>query len=285
MRKSSLPSGFIGCQTPYEEAEIVIFGAPFDSTASFRPGARFGPAAIRNESFGIETYSPYQDADLLDGRICDIGDLDLPIGDIAQTLQMIEDETALILQDDKIPCLLGGEHLVTLGALRAVAKKYPDVCVIHLDAHADLRQDYLGLKLSHACVMRRVWEILGDHRIYQFGIRSGDKEEFDFAKSGHVDMVKFNLEGLATTLQRLGNTPIYFTLDLDVLCPGLFSGTGTPEAGGICFDALHGALLLLKNCNVVGMDVNELAPQLDMSGVSTAVACKVLRELLLSVVG
>ena len=164
---------FIGCESSFEEASIVLYGAPFDSTTSFRPGARFGPAAMRHESFGLETYSPYQDRDLMDISVFDSGDLELCFGSSEMALQDIEERTATILQDGKLPFMVGGEHLVTLGAFRAVLKKYPDVQIIHFDAHTDLRDDYLGAKLSHACVIRRCHDLIGDGKIHQFCIRSG----------------------------------------------------------------------------------------------------------------
>ena len=274
---------FIGCDCDYARAETVLFGAPFDSTTSFRPGARFGSAAMRHESFGLETYSPYQDRDLLDRRVFDSGDLELCFGSAESALADIEARTEEILSDGKRPVLLGGEHLVTLGALRAVVRRHPGLHIIHFDAHADLRDDYLGAQLSHACVMRRAHDLLGDGRIHQFCIRSGDREEFRFAKA-HTDLHPFSFDGLEALTQALAaaKTPVYFTIDLDCLDPSAFPGTGTPEAGGVRFTELLQAILLVARCNVVAADVNELAPMLDPSGVSTATACKVLRELLLA---
>lgn len=274
---------FIGCDCEYNNAQLVIFGAPFDSTTSYRPGARFGSSAIRHESFGIETYSPYQDEDLNDYNIFDSGDLELPFGSAESALNNIEERTEVILSDNKIPLLIGGEHLVTLGAFRAVQKIYPDVHIIHFDAHADLRNDYLGTKLSHACVIRRCHDIIGDGRIHQFCIRSGEREEFSFAKK-HTDMHKFTLSGLEETIKKIGKSPIYFTIDLDCLDPSCFCGTGTPEAGGISFNELmSGIETVCSSGNVIGADINELAPNLDNSGASTAIACKITRELILSI--
>ncbi len=275
---------FIGCDCEYEEAEIVLFGAPFDSTTSFRPGARFGAAAMRHESFGLETYSPYQDKDLLDEKVFDSGDLELCFGSAESALGDIEARTKTILEDGKLPILLGGEHLVTLGAVRAVLEKYPDLHIIHFDAHADLREDYLGAILSHACVMRRCHELVGDGRIHQFCIRSGEREEFAFAKE-HTDMHKFSFEGLSEVVFDLkkAGVPVYLSIDLDCLDPSAFPGTGTPEAGGVSFMQLLEAILQVSKLPIVGADLNELAPMLDSSGVSTATACKVLRELLLSI--
>lgn len=272
---------FIGCDNEYDEAKMVIFGAPFDSTTSFRPGTRFASKAMRSESFGIETYSIYQDKDLEDMSIFDGGDLELPFGNPQKALDQIEEFTSEIINDDKVPCMIGGEHLVTLGSVRAVAKKYPDLHIIHFDAHADLRDSYLGETLSHASVMHRVWDIVGDNKIFQFGIRSGDREEIYWGKD-HVYTSKFNFTGLEEVIEKLKGKPVYFTIDLDVLDPSVFPGTGTPEAGGVTFMQLLGAILKVSKLNIVGMDVNELSPIYDQSGSSTALACKVLRELLLS---
>lgn len=275
---------FIAAEAAFDDARAVIFGAPFDGTTSFRPGTRFGPQAIRVESDGIETYSPYQNKDLEDIAVFDSGDLLLPFGNTEAVLAMIEARTQEILDAGKMPVMLGGEHLVTLGAVRAMVKKYPDLHIIHFDAHADLRDDYLGERLSHATVLRRSWDLLGDGRIHQFGIRSGERSEFEFALE-HTDFHPFNVKDVLDVVLALGDkVPVYVTLDLDVLDPSLFCGTGTPEAGGIFFQDLEEALLALEALNVVGFDMNELSPHYDASGVSTAVACKVLREMLLAYV-
>ena len=275
---------FIGCDAEYSEARIVLFGAPFDSTTSFRPGTRFAPHTIRSESFGLETYSPLLDRDLEDISVFDSGDLELCIGSSEKALAQISERTATILADNKLPLMIGGEHLVTLGAFREVIKKYPDVHIIHFDAHTDLRDEYLGVGLSHACVIRRCHDLTGDGRIHQFGIRSGERSEFRWADSGHTNLHKFNFDGLAETVKQIGRNPVYFTIDLDVLDPSVFPGTGTPEAGGVTFMQLFDAMRIVCNgCNIVAADVNELCPTYDQSGVSTAVACKVVRELLLSI--
>ena len=274
---------FIGCDSDYTDAELVIFGAPFDSTTSYRPGTRFGPSAIRHESFGLETYSPYQDKDMEDHAIMDSGDLELCFGSSDQALKDIQGRAEQILQDGKIPLLLGGEHLVTLGSVRAAVQKYPDLHIIHFDAHTDLREDYLGAKLSHACVIRRCHDILGDGRIHQFGIRSGERAEWKFARAGHTDLHPFNLNGLEETVKALQSAPIYFTIDLDVLDPSCFPGTGTPEAGGVDFMQLLEAIRTVCSGNVVAADVNELCPILDQTGASTAIAGKVVRELMLAI--
>ncbi len=273
---------FIACDSEYEDAKIVLFGAGFDGTTSFRPGTRFGPTAIRNESFGIETYSPYQEKDMLDYSYFDSGDLELPFGSTNRSVADIAMRSDMILSDGKVPFMIGGEHLVTLGSVMAVKEKFDDIYIVHFDAHADLREDYLGQKMSHACVLRRCWDILGDGHIFQFGIRSGDRDEFRFAEE-HTEMHKFSFEGLEDVVERLRGKNVYFTLDLDVLDPSVFPGTGTPEAGGVTFDELRRAVTLVcSSLNIVGCDVNELSPVYDQSGVSTAVACKIIREMLLA---
>ena len=270
---------FIGCDAEYEEAGIVLYGAPFDSTTSFRPGTRFAGQAVRSDSYGLEIYSPYQNRELTEGAVYDCGDLELAIGDSKAVLAQIEETAGKILDDGKLPFMIGGEHLVTLGAVRAAAERYPDLHIIHFDAHTDLRTDYLGVELSHACVIRRCWEILGDGRIHQFGIRSGEKYEFDWAKSGHTDFHPFVLEGLSDTIR------VYFTVDLDVLDPSVFPGTGTPEPGGVDFLTLMRAVTeVCERVDLIGCDVNELCPPCDPTGASTAVACKIIREMLIAAV-
>lgn len=271
---------FLGCDNDYIDSDIVIFGAPFDSTTSYRPGTRFASRTMRAESYGLETYSPYQNLDLEDFKIFDAGDLELCFGDTELALKDITEMTRTILSDNKLPFMIGGEHLVTLGAVRAIAEKYPDLHIVHFDAHADLREEYLGARLSHASVIHRCWDIIGDGKIYQFGIRSGDRAEFEWGKN-HVITQKFDFNGLEDVIKKLKDKPVYFTLDLDVLDPSVFPGTGTPEAGGVSFIQLLDAILKVGELNIVGTDINELSPMLDQSGASTAVALKIMREWLL----
>ena len=272
---------FLGCDTDYKNARIALFGAPFDSTTSYRPGTRFASRTMRAESYGLETYSPYQDLDLEEARVFDGGDLELCFGDTVKALTDIYDFVAGLLRDKKLPFMIGGEHLVSLPAIRAVHEKYPELCIVHFDAHTDLREDYLGARLSHATVMRRAWEIVGDDHIYQFGIRSGEREEFYWAGK-HTRLQKFNFTGLEQALAELRDKPVYFTIDLDVMDSGVFPGTGTPEAGGVSFIELMQAMLkVIRLEHIVGCDMVELSPHYDQSGASTAAALKLLREMLL----
>ncbi len=271
---------FIAFDKPFEKSNVVLFGIPFDGTTSFRPGTRFGPQAARNESFGIETYSPYLDLDLEDYDLCDLGDMDLPFGNTPRVLDEIFDFTEDIVRNGKKPLMIGGEHLVTYPVFQSVLEKHPEVVVLHFDAHTDLREDYMGEKLSHATVIRRIWEHVGDGRIYQFGIRSGLKAEFEWAKS-HTHLEKFKADTLKSVIEKIKDKPVYLTIDLDILDPSVFSGTGTPEPGGLNFREFMEVITALKGLNFVGADVVELSPHYDHSGVSTAVACKVVREVAL----
>ncbi len=273
-------STFIACESSFEDADVVIFGAPFDSTTSFRPGTRFASKVMRLESDGIETYSPYQDRDLEDINVFDGGDLELPFGNTKLAMQQIEDYTKEVIKAGKKPLMIGGEHLVTYGTMKAISEHYDDVCVLHFDAHADLREDYLGEPLSHATVIRRVTEMVKPENVYQLGIRSGTREEFEYGKK-NTNFCPLNLDRIDEFVEKLQGKKVYLTIDLDVLDPSIFAGTGTPEAGGATFNELLNALLKLRGLNFVGADINELSPSYDASGVSTAVACKILREVLL----
>ena len=272
---------FLGCDNEFEDSKIVIFFFFFYSTTSYRPGARFASRIMRAESYGLETYSLYQKKDLEDIGVFDAGDLELCFGDTNLALKDIEEMTSAILDFGKLPFMIGGEHLVTLGAVRAVSRKYDDLHILHFDAHADLREEYLGATLSHATVMRRIWDIVGDGKIYQFGIRSADRKEYEWGKE-HVSTRLFGFQGLEEVIAGLEGKPVYFTLDLDILDTSVFPGTGTPEAGGVSFQELLEAVLKVSRLNIVGCDINELSPQLDASGASTAVALKILREMLLA---
>ena len=217
-------SVFQSCDNTYEESNVVIFSSPMDATCSFRPGTRFAGPAIRQDSIGLEWYSPYFDMDLKDVKTCDIGDLDLPMGDVEKDLDEISRVTKCILDDNKKTMMIGGEHLVTLGTIREYIKKYPDLHIIHFDAHTDLREEFLGRELSHATVLRKCYDLLGDGRIYQFGIRSGDSSEFKWASEGHTHLRKFDLVGLDKCIEALKDKPVYITIDLDVLDPSIFPG-------------------------------------------------------------
>jgi len=264
-----------------DDAEIIICGIPFDGTVSFRPGSRFAPSAIRNVLYGLETYSPYQDKDITDYKVFDTGDVEIPIGNTERTLKTIEDFLTPLFAKKKKILSLGGEHLITLPIIKAALIQYPSIKIIHFDAHTDMREDYIGEKLSHSTVMRRIGEITGFKNIFQFGIRSGLKAEWDFCKS-NGNFNPFNTDNAKNIADSINDKePIYISLDMDVLDPSYFPGTGTPEPCGITTKQLLDALLAFKNKNVIGADIVELSPDYDKSGISSVTASFFLRELAL----
>ncbi|MEC9440992.1 MAG: agmatinase [Myxococcota bacterium] len=264
------------------EGRPALFGFPYDGTTSFRPGTRGGPDALRAASVGLETYSPTQDRDFEQRPFADLGNIDIPFGSPAPVVALAEQTTAWILEAGSVPFMIGGEHSLTVGPVRAVVAKHPDLAVIQIDAHADLRDGYLGEPLSHAAAMRRCLELLdGPDAMLQVGIRSGTREEFvEMREQGRL--VSPDAASLRQALPRLGDRPLYITLDLDVFDPSCFPGTGTPEPGGIDWKTFAEILSVIPWDRVVGLDAVELSPMLDASGCSNVLAAKAVREMLLS---
>lgn len=277
---------FIASSENYEKSKAVLYGMPMDYTVSFRPGSRFGPARIREVSIGLEEYSPYLDKSLEDMTYFDAGDLLLPFGNAARSLDLIGDYVRGLLADDKFPIGLGGEHLVSWPVIREVYKKYPDLALIHIDAHADLREQYEGEPLSHSTPIRKAADLIGGKNIYQFGIRSGTREEFAYARE-NLNFHPFDvLEPLKQVLPELAGRPVYVTIDIDVLDPSAAPGTGTAEAGGITSKELLGAIhaIAASDLHVVGADLVEVAPIYDPTEQTQIVAAKLIREILLGFV-
>lgn len=273
---------FLAAKDSYQDSRLVLAGIPLDLTSSFRPGSRQGPQAIRSVSEGLEEYSPYLNLDLADCHFYDQGDLLLPQGNLDLCLQRIEQLCRLLLQDEKLPVFLGGEHLITYPIIKAAVDFYPDLAVLHFDAHADLRDQYLGETYSHATVMRRVCELIGPENVYQFGIRSGTREEFAYGDS-FTHFYPFQVvQALQSSLPVLSERPLYVTLDIDVLDPAYAPGTGTPEPGGCLPQDIFQIFTLLRGWNVIGYDIVELAPVYDPSGITTLLAAKLVREGLLA---
>jgi agmatinase len=273
---------FLAAGDSYEKAVFVLLGLPMDLTSSFHRGSGEGPQAIRLASEGLEDYSPYQDYLLGGCSFYDAGNLDLPLGNLLGSLEAIEKACTLLVDDRKIPFFLGGEHLVTYPVVKVMARRYPRLAVVHLDAHGDLRQEYLGEKLSHATVMRRVCDLVGGDNLFQFGIRSGPREEFTFARlNTHFHPFEV-LPGLREELQALTGRPVYLSLDIDVLDPAFAPGTGTPEPGGITPQQVIQALEMFSGLQVIGCDLVEVAPPCDPSGITPLLAAKLVREGLIS---
>ncbi len=269
-----LDRNFIGAIDNFDNSRIVMLGMPFDGTCTNRPGARFGPQQIRVESVGIEEYSAYFKTNLSDLKFYDAGELELPFGSPKKALDIIEENVNDIYSCGKKILGIGGEHLVTLGTVRGILKHYKNIAVVHFDAHADLREQYLDIELTHSGVMMQIAKLIGFENIMQIGIRSGEKDEFELMDK--YSTIAFNLN----ELKKFKNRNIFVTLDLDVLDPSIMSGTGTPEAGGLTYKELMEWIVELKNYNIIGADVVELAPDYDITKVSTATACKLIREVL-----
>ncbi|WP_261131142.1 agmatinase [Bacillus sp. Marseille-Q3570] len=275
---------FIKSHPSFEDSEAVIYGMPMDWTVSFRPGSRFGPAKIREVSLGLEEYSPYMDRELEDVRFYDAGDIPLPFGNPQRSIDMIEEYVGKILDAGKFPLGIGGEHLVSWPVFKALHKKYDDFAIIHIDAHTDLREDYEGEPLSHSTPIRKACELIGPENVYSFGIRSGMKEEFQYAKESGMHLSKFEVaEPLKTVLPELAGRNVYVTIDIDVLDPAHAPGTGTAEAGGITSKELLEAIVLIakSDVTVIGADIVEVAPVYDHSEQTPIAASKFIREMLL----
>ncbi|GAB7388909.1 agmatinase [Bacillaceae bacterium] len=262
----------------YDKARVVMLGAPMDYTVSFKSGSRFGPQGIRNASYGLEDYSPYLDRHLSRVPFYDKGDIVMPIGNVEKSMEIIYEETRRILQDHKIPLILGGEHLISYPIVQAMVEKYPDLVVIQFDAHTDLRDTFFGEKHSHATVIRRVVEILGAKKVYQYGIRSGEQHEFRYAEENTYMRRYEVLQGLKEDLAQLRGRPIYLTFDIDCIDPAFCPGTGTPEPCGITTTEALQAIHLLKDMQIVGMDLVEVSPPMDASGGTEITAAKLIRE-------
>ena len=271
-----LDRNWMGQNSDYTTSSIVMLGLPFDGTVSYRPGSRFAPGQIRLASWGLEEYSPYFDKHLVDCNFHDAGDLEFPLGNTVKSLDLIEKNVREIYNDGKKVFGIGGEHLVTLPEIKALSEFYKDLAIVHFDAHTDLREEYLGETLSHSSVMRHAGNIIGFENIKQIGIRSGLKEEFELMKKYNTQVYDYS------ELDCLKKKNIFITVDLDVLDTSIMPGTGTPECGGLKFNDLIGWFKYLSHFNIIGADVVELAPDYDLSGVSTVVAAKVIRELLMT---
>ena len=270
-----LDRNWMGQNPDFRTSNIVMLGMPFDGTVSYRSGSRFAPEQIRLASWGLEEYSPRFDKQLENVNFHDAGDLELPLGNTYKSLEVIEKNVEDIYKLGKRVFGIGGEHLVTLPEIKAVSKFCDNLAVVHFDAHTDLREEYLGEEMSHSAVIRHISKIVGAENIKQIGIRSGMKEEWEFMTECGTLIHEYK------ELDVLKDKKIFVTVDLDVLDPSVMSGTGTPEAGGFTFNQLIDWFDYLKNFDIIGADVVELSPDYDTSGVSTAVATKVIRELLM----
>ncbi|HYA92465.1 MAG TPA: agmatinase [Thermodesulfobacteriota bacterium] len=281
MKLPFVETNYISAGVSFEKSKGVILGCPYDGSASFRPGARFGPSAIRRASWGIETFSPYFQRDLSQCSIHDMGDLELPLGEKKISLGLIRNGLGKVLSEKKFPILLGGDHLITLPIIEEILTVYPRLHLLQIDAHTDLREDYLGEPLSHSTVMRKVVDHLGEGRLFQIGVRSGTEEEFKLARK-MKSIVSLEPSSLSSMTKRLRDQPVYITLDLDVFDPSLMPGVGTPEPGGLAFPGFILLLKKLQALHVIGFDIVELTPDYDPTQISSVTASVILREMILA---
>ena len=275
---------FMSAQRGIDQCRVSLLGVPYDGTCCFRPGARFGPSAVREDSYGIETYCPQLNLDLEDINFTDIGSLDVPLGDAKLTLDYIRNATDILLKENLKPLIIGGEHSITSGVIKSLITNYPDLIMLQLDAHADLRDEWLGSKFSHACTMKRCLEILPSKKIFQIGIRSGTKSEFlemNNSKRLIQHTLGKNAKSLEEALKSFKGRPIYLTFDLDWFDPSIMPGTGTPEPGGYFWGDFAAIIDVIKSHNLIGADVVELSPKLDNTGISSILAAKVIRSLIM----
>ena len=275
---------FMGGQRSINQCKVSLLGVPYDGTCCFRPGARFGPSAVREDSYGIETYCPQLNLDLEDIKFADLGSLDVPLGDAKLIIDHVRDATDILLKNNLKPLIIGGEHSITSGIIQSIITNYPELIMIQLDAHADLRDEWLGSKFSHACTMKRCLEILPSKKIFQIGIRSGTKSEF-LEMNNTKRLIQHTLgesaKYLEEALKNFRGRPIYLTFDLDWFDPSIMPGTGTPEPGGYFWGDFAAIIDVIKSHNLIGADVVELSPKLDNSGISSSLAAKVIRSLIM----
>ena len=275
---------FMGSRRTIDNCNVALLGVPYDGTSCFRPGSRFGPSAVREDSYGIETYCPQLNLDLEDINFADLGSLDVPLGDAKLIIEYVKDATDILLKNNLKPLIIGGEHSITSGIVKSIITDYPDLIIIQLDAHADLRDEWLGNKFSHACSMKRCLEILPSKKIFQIGIRSGTKLEFIEMKNSKT-LIPHHLGNSAKYLEKalkdFHDRPLYLTFDLDWFDPSIMPGTGTPEPGGYFWGDFAAIVEVLRSHNLIGADVVELSPKLDNSGISSILAAKVIRSLIM----
>jgi len=275
---------FMGAQRSIDQCNVSLLGIPYDGTCCFRPGSRFGPSAIREDSYGIETYCPQLNLDLEDINFADVGSLDVPLGDVKLIVNYVREATDILLKNNLKPLIIGGEHSITSGVIKSIITKHPELIMIQLDAHADLRDEWLGNQFSHACTMKRCLEILPSKKIFQIGIRSGTKSEF-LEMNNSQRLIQHtlgeNAKSLEEALKSFKGRPIYLTFDLDWFDPSIMPGTGTPEPGGYFWGDFAAIIDVIKSHNLIGADVVELSPKLDNTGISSILAAKVLRSLIM----
>ncbi|MFW0883896.1 agmatinase [Candidatus Acidulodesulfobacterium sp. H_13] len=274
-------SSFFSSSDSYENSDLVLIGIPMDSTASNVPGSRFAPKRIRELSHTLESYSPVL-CESTDGKFYDIGDIDMPWGNTDKSIRFIDEIAGDLINDGKKIIGIGGDHLITYPIVKQYASKFKDLVIVQFDAHLDLRDEWGNEKYSHATVLRRIHEIINGDNLYQFGIRSGSEEEFSFAKKFCRVYENGVYEPLKRVMGQLAGRDVYLTIDIDVLDPAFAPGTGYLEPGGISsVELLNAVSLILPRVNIVGVDLVEVCPPADNSDITSAIAAKLIREIII----
>jgi len=275
---------FIGCNLALADARIVIYGIPFEGRVNLRKGADAGPLDVRLGSESIETYSPALARDLEDLAIADIGDCELPAGaPPREQLDAAREQIAAWWRPGLIPFMLGGDHTATVSVIEVLAPAFPELRILHLDAHPDLREEFLGERYNYASAMARVMDVVAPERVYQVGMRTGAREEYR-RKTPHLYPAHavHPVEAVRSLLPELRRHPLYVTIDVDVLDPSEAPGTGAPEPCGLTASELIAIIRLLEPCPIVGTDLMEVAQAFDASGRTAITASWILREAILT---
>lgn len=278
--------------TTTDNVDAAIVGAPFDTGASYKSGARFGPTAIREASTLMRNYSMNLDVNIFDYLSCiDYGDVDVTPGYIHETYEQIEKGLTPIINADITPITLGGDHSISLGELRAIYKKHGPVSLVHFDSHLDTWDNYWGMKYTHGTPFRRACEegLIDTAHSIQVGIRGSQYGPEDV--QGSVDLGFEVLtanelhqigieEGIKRIQKRVGKTKTFLSFDIDFIDPSMAPGTGTIEVGG--FTGHEGMSLIrgMKGINIVGMDMVEVLPSIDPAGLTAYMAANLIHEVL-----
>jgi len=274
---------FSGFSKPLSESRYVVFGVPYDQTSSYRTGSRFAPRAIREASLNIETFSIRTRVDIEHVPIHDAGDVHV-VDDASQTLSRVEAVTRDIVSAGKVPVLIGGEHTMTLGAVRSLPSS---VGVVSFDAHGDLRMEYGGGEISHATVLRRITETVGTDNVLVLGVRALCQEEVDFIEENHIQTLspwEIRAQGLPAAIERVSAFTrkfqhTYLTIDSDALDPGFAPGVANPEFNGLTPDELITLAMAVANERMMGFDLVEVCPNYD-NGITSVAAARIIFEVI-----
>jgi agmatinase len=279
------------CISDPEELDIALVGIPFDGGTTYRPGTRFGPRHVREQSVLIRPWNPVLEINpFAKFRIADFGDFSVNPLSIRDTFRRIEEQMQPLLDAGTRCAAVGGDHSISLPLLRATARKHGPVAVIQFDAHNDLWDEYFGCKLSHGTPFRRAIEegLIRERSFLQVGLRGQvySKDDFDFAHKHKIEMItaeEFHVGGLKVFREKVKafrGKAVYVTLDIDCVDPAFAPGTGTPQVGGFSSAQIVELVRGLRGLRLVGCDVVEVSPPYDNGAITSLLAANLLYELL-----